>query len=99
MQTIAEDQSLSGEEKLARLHSEILKLPQASIASAIDQVRARYPELSEEEWTRIRSSLADSVQREREMTLHSLEEYEESSRNAGNAESLAHWVRRWGLIE
>ena len=99
MQTIAEDQSLSGEEKLARLHSEIPKLPQASIASAIDQLRARYPELSEEEWTRIGSSLADSVQREREMTLHILEEYEQSSRNAGNVESLAHWMRRWGLVE
>jgi hypothetical protein len=99
MQAIAHDPALSDDEKLARLHSEIPKLLEVSNASVVDRLRPRYPELSDEDWTRIINSLTDGIQREREMILHSIAKYEESSRSGANAESLTEWMRRWGLVD
>lgn len=98
MQAIMGDPGLSDAEKLARLRSEIPKLPGPGVAPVIDQLRPRYPELSDEDWTRIGNSVNNSVQREREMILNSLEKYEESSRSGDNTESLTRWMLRWGLI-
>lgn len=99
MKSIVDDSSLQDAEKLVRLREEIPKLKEESDSSAVDQLRQRYPELTDEDWTRIGNSLNGRVQAERQRTLDSLAKYEESVHDGAITESLAQWMRHWGAIE
>jgi hypothetical protein len=92
---VAEDPTLSDEQKIARLREEIEKLPGDSGQGALDQFRSRYSELSEEQWVQVKTSLSKRVQTERQRLLDHLAKDGPSSRDATNAQSRSEWMLHW----
>lgn len=92
------DSALSHDAKIEQLRSEIAKLPKEPDQATMDQLQSRYPNLSDAAWNRIKASMRGSSVVENKMALDRLKEYEESSsKQSGNAKSLAQWLSATGL--
>jgi len=92
---VAEDPALSDEQKIARLHEEIERLPDDSGQVSLDQFRPRYRELSEEQWARVKTSLNKRVQLERQRVLEHLAKDGPSSTEATKTQSQSEWMLHW----
>ena len=92
---VAEDPTLSDEQKIARLREEIENLTDDSGQGALDQFRSRYPELSEEQWAQVKTSLSKRVQTERQRLLDHLAKDGPSSQNATKERSRSEWMLHW----
>jgi len=98
MRSIVDDPSRPDAEKLALLRSGIPKLPTEADPAALERLRSKYPELSDEEWASVKKSVDGAVQREHQRTLDSLAKFEQSSQDPSNTETLAQWMHRWGMF-
>jgi hypothetical protein len=92
---VAEDPTLSDEQKIERLREEIEKLPGDSGQGALDQLRSRYSELSDDQWAQVKVSLSKRVQTERQRFLDHLAKDGPSSRDVTNAQSRGEWMLHW----
>jgi hypothetical protein len=91
---VAEDPTLSDEQKIVRLRQEIEKLPGDSGRVALDQFRSRYSELSEEQWGRVKTSLSKRVQMDRERLLNHLAK-DGPTGDATKVQSRSEWMLHW----
>ena len=92
---VTEDPTLSDEQKMERLREEIEKLPGDSGQGALDQLRSRYPELSDDQWASVKLFLSKRVQTERQQLLDHLAKDGLSSRDATNAPYQSEWMLHW----
>lgn len=92
------DSALSDDAKIAQLRSEIAKLPEELDQASMDQIQSRYPNLSDAARNRIRVSMRGSCAMENQMALDRLKQFEDSSsKQSGNAKSLAQWLSDTGM--
>jgi hypothetical protein len=91
------DSTLSDAAKIGLLRSEVLKLPEESGQSVIDQIRWRYSNLPDAGWLDVKASISNSVQMQQEMVLQTLKEFVDSSTESSSPESLAQWLNQRGL--
>ena len=97
LQVTVNDPALSDAERIAQLRAEIPNLPEKA-DPALDELRASYPELSDEQWERIKTQ-NNNLFAEKHMVLQALDRYEDFSQSSSNTVSLAQSLRRWGLID
>jgi hypothetical protein len=87
---IAEDPTLSDEQKIERLREEIEKLPSDSGQGALDQLRSRYSELSDDQWAQVKVALSKGVQTERQRFLDHL-----AKDGLSSPDSQGEWMLHW----
>lgn len=91
------DSALSDAAKIARFRSEVPTLPEQSEQAITDQIRSRYPNLSDAECLAVQASIRDSVQTQTQIVLQSLKEFEEASAESSVVQTLTQWLSHRGI--